>query len=330
MNDQTEAVVDETNQETALPTEEASVSEETPEETTEEASEETPEEYSPNLKYTFMDQEYEFDEKIKGFIKTKEDEDFFRDMITAQKAHEKYKEFGGIREVETKLGEYTDLSETKTKYETLNNEINQLQGMLSTGNIEGFRQYLGIDKEVLLDWAIKEAKAMQDPNEAAQLQQQYQQQQQTFDLQYQNELMQNNIRQQEVNRRNAELDQGLEGHDVAKAYDDLVGTQGSFRQAVMDYGKTVWATEQRDVSVPEAIEAVASKFRNLVKSETVGTQNQTQQNQSQAINDPEKTVVINRGGTNTIPNLRGGSTSPAKKKITSLAELKKFADSLDD
>jgi hypothetical protein len=297
-----------------------------PEETADEDLAEEPGEYVPNMKYNFMDEELEFDDKIKGFIKSKEDEDFFRDMVTAQKAHEKYKELGGIRDIQSKIEEYPELETVKKSFNELNTEVDQLQGMLKSGNIEQFRDYLGIPKEQLLKWAANEARAMQDPNEAARLQQEYQQQQQNFNLQYQHDMMQNNIQQQQIQERHSQLDAELGSSPVAQAYDNLVGA-GSFRQAVIDHGLTELQRTGRDVTVQEALQAVQDKFKGLVASETVGTQN-PENSTTTKVNDPKQTVVINQGGQKTIPNLRGGGTSPAKKKFTSLAQIKAHAKTL--
>lgn len=282
-----------------------------------------PEEYVPNHKFTFMDQELEFDDKVKGLIKTKEDEDFFRDMVTAQKAHEKYKELGGIRELEEKFNKLPEYESTQENYQALNQEVDLLKGMLEKGNIEQFRNYLGIPKETLLQWASNEAKAIQDPNFAQQLQGQYQQQHQNFDLHYQNQLMQNNMQQQMVQQRDNQLNQELGNSSVTQAYDNLVGAPGSFRQAVIDYGITHHAQTGRDISVAEAVKAVESKFQGLVANQpNVGTQQAQQQTQ---VSDPQKTVVINQGGKQTLPNLKAGDSTPAKKQITSLAQIRKLA-----
>lgn len=287
-----------------------------------------PEEYSPNHKFSFMDQEYEFDDRVKNVIKTKEDEQYFRDLYTAEKAHAAYKEFGGVRELGDRIKGYEEIEKS---YNGLNNEIAQIQGMLKAGNVEQFRSYLGIPKEQLIDWAIKEAKAQQDPSLAPALQQEYQQQQQNFDLQYQHSLMQNNIQQQQIQERNAQLDAGLGNSEVAKAYDSLVGTPGSFRQAVINHG-IINEQQGRDVSIADAIKAVETQFQGLVANQSVGTQVPNPQTQQQAPvnNNPAKTVVINQGNQQTIPNLKAGSTTPAKKKFKSLADLKAYAKTLDD
>lgn len=305
-----------------------SENEEVPESVEGEVEKVEPEEYSPNHKYTFMDQEYEFDDKLKSFIKTKDDETLFRDMVTAQKAHEKYKEFGGIREIETKLGEHEEYGTKAKSFEELNTEVNQLQGMLQKGNIEQFRSYLGIPKEQLLDWAIAEAKAQQDPNAAQALQQQYEQQQQHFNLQYQHDMMQNSIQEQQIQARTNELDQALESTEVAKAYDDLVGTPGSFRQAVIDQGIAHHQTTGRDTTVQAMVDMVAQRFQGLVANQSVGTQ-QNPQPEQPVKSSPEQTVVINQNSQQTIPNLKAGSQTPAKKKIMSLADIKKAAAALD-
>lgn len=302
--------------------------EEIPEETAQDESRPEDEGYKPNHKYSFMDEEFEFDDKVKSVIKSKEDEDYFRDVFTAQKAHAAYKEFGGVREIGDKLKNYENVD---SSFKNLNAEISQVEGMLRAGNIEQFREYLGIPKEKLLDWAVSEAQAQQDPSVAAQLQQQYMQQAQTFNLQNEHNMMQNKIEQQMADQYNRDLEMGLEGSNVAKAYDDLVGTQGSFRQAVINHGLAEHQIHSRNISVGEAIKAVEAQFGGLVANQSVGTQQSPQpQVQTQVNNDPQQTVVINQGNQETIPNLRAGSQTPAKKQIRSLADLKKYAKTLED
>lgn len=307
---------------------------------------EEPVKYEPNHKFTFKDEEFEFDDKVKGFIKSKEDEELFRNFATAQKAQEAYKGFGSLREVETKMGEYDGLVETGQKYKALDTELDTLGGMLQKGNIEQFRAHLGIPKEQLLQWAVKEAQAIEDPAVAQQLQQEYQSQQNDFNLQHQNTLMHNRLEQQEIQGRNAELDMGLgnsEVEKVAHAYDGAVGTPGSFKQAIIDHGTNVFHQTGRDISVTEAVQAVTQKFQGLVKSEAVGTQQDPNTQQINPVNapalsaqpvvqqqaNPEQTVVINQGGKSTIPNIQGGSGTPAKKAIKSLADIRAAAKALD-
>jgi len=251
--------------------------------------EQEPDPYTPDHKYKFMDQEFEFDDKIKGMIKTKEDEDLFRDFLTAQKAQEKYKEFGGIRDVETKLGELPGLQESQGKYNELNTELQQLGGMLQSKTTGGFQQF----------------------------------------LQYNNNMLNNTIEQQHQAQRLAELDTELGNSEAAKAFDDRVGTPGSFRQAVIEYGQSQFNLHGRDVGAQEAVKAVADRYQNLIANGPVGTQpnpeSQTEQTQP---SNPEQTVVIKQEKT-TIPNLGGGSKTPAKKVIKSIADIKAAEKALD-
>ena len=294
-----------------------------------ELNEPEPPAYEPNLTYSFMDQEFTFDDRVKDLVKSKEDEDYFRDLYTAQKAHAKYKEMGGIREVESKLGEYDSLTGFKTQYEELDRDVKQLGQMLQNGNIEQFRQTLGIPKEQLLEWAINEAKAQQDPAYSQQLNQQYQQQQQTFDLQYQNQMLQNNIQQQEVQQYHAQLDSALESSEVAKAFDSAVGTPGSFKQAVINHGIAQFQNMGRNISVQEAVAQVTQQYQGLVATKPVGTEQvQPTPTQQQTPNNPDNTVVIQQQGKKTIPNVQGGNQSPAKKAIKSLDDIRKIHRSL--
>ncbi len=343
-----EPVVEEPQTETEAETEEP---QEEPQQETEEpvieteepaAGSEEPVEYKPDHNYSFKDESFEFDDKVKGMIKSKEDEQMFRDLFTAQKAQEAYKGFGSLREIESKMGEYETLTETQAKYNELDTEINVLGGMLQKGNIEQFRQHLGIPKEQLLEWAIKEAKAIENPEYAQELNNQYQIDQQTFNLQQQNEMLHNRIDQGEIQQKVAELDSGLENSEVSKvasAYDEMAGKPGSFRQAIIDHGTNIFHTQGRNIEVSEAVQAVTQKFQGLVKSEAVGTQQDPNTQDIQQVNtqpvqqvapksNPDQTVVINQGGKQTIPNLQSGSGAPAKKVVKSLADIRKIAQSL--
>jgi hypothetical protein len=286
------------------------------------------EQYEPNFKYKYKDEEFEFDEKVKGFIKDKETEQFFRDMVTAQKAHSEYKELGGIREIQEKFQDY----EGKVgEFDKLNQEIDQLSGLLGMGTpagFEAFRNFLGINKEMVMKWAVEEAQASQDPQQAQMIEAQRQMQEQNFNLQYQNSMMQNNMEAQESQQRNAELDSLLGSSDVSKAYDNLVGTPGSFRQAVIEHGIAAWNMDKKVLSVPEAVQAVEQRFQGLIANQNSGTNQQVAQNPKQTQSDPERTVVVRQEGKTTIPSVGSGGSSPAKKKFTTLDDLRSHAKSL--
>jgi len=294
-----------------------------------------PEAYVPDFNYKYKDEEFQFDERLQGLVKTKDDEQFVRDLVTAQKAIGEYKEVGGIREIQEKLGNYERFETGFKDHETLNNEINQLSGMLAqdnTAGFEAFRKHLGISKEQVMKWATEEAQGMQDPAVMQQIEAQRQMHEQNFNLQYQNNQMHNIQEQQIVQQRTVELDTMLGSNDVAQKFDTLVGTPGSFKQEVMNHGTSVYNQSggKTILSVAEAVMAVQSKYQGLVANQNSGTNEQVAPTPTQQVkSDPQRTVVVRQENKQVIPNLGGGQGSPAKQKITNLAQMRAAAKAMD-
>ena len=314
--------IQEPNEENVIEQEAQSQEPESQPEPQEPEPQEEPAPYEPNFSYKYKDEELEFDERLRSGIKTKEDEDYVRDLVTAHKAHSAYKELGSIREVEERLGEWESRG---TELNELTTEIDQLSGLLGLGNsagFEAFRQHLGIDKKMVMKWASEEAQGMENPELAAQFNQQREMEAQNFHLQYQNQMMQNREEDQLVQQRTVELDTMLGSNEVAKAYDNLVGTPGSFQQAVIQHGAHVQSTTGQVLSMAEAIAQVSAKYQGLNANQVnSGTNNQVAQNPT-VKSDPQQTVVIKQEGKTTIPNLSGTTGSPAKKQLNSLDALR--------
>lgn len=304
---------------------------ETPEEPQEQEPQEEPA-YEPNFGFKFKDEEFEFDERLRSIVKDKDSEQFVRDLVTAEKAIGEYKQIGGIREIQEKLGNYEEFETGHKQFSELNEEINQLSGMLALNNsagFESFRKHLGIDKEMVLRWATEEAQGMQNPEMMQQINAQRQLHEQNFNLQYQNNLMHNRQEEQIAAQKHVELDSLLGSNDTSKRFDDLVGTPGSFKQEVIRHGAYIAQTEGRELSIAEAYQEVANRYQGLVANQNSGTNNQVAQNPVQTKSDPQQTVVIRQEGKATIPNVGGGNASPAKKRIANLEQMRALAKSMD-
>lgn len=305
-----------------------------PQEPIEEPAE--PAAYEPNFDFKYKDEEFKFDERLQGLVKDKDSEDFVRNLVTAEKAIGEYKEVGSLREIQDKLGNYEKFQTGFNEHETLNNEINQLSGMLAqdnTAGFESFRKHLGISKDQIMQWATEEAKGMQDPAAMQQIEAQRNIHAQNFNLQYQNNQMHNIQEQQIVQQRTVELDSALGSNDVAQKYDTLVGTPGSFKQEVINHGTSVYNQSggKTILSIADAVNAVQSKYQGLVVNQESGTAPVVQQTptQTQAKSDPQSTVVIRQESKTVIPNLASNGASPAKQKITNLAQMREAAKAMD-
>lgn len=97
-------------------------------EAVEEAAEE-PQQYQPDFTFTVMDEKREFDERLRGYIKSKDEEDLIRDLYTKA---------AGLDVVKSKYEKTTEeiksLRELENEYKTYNQGISVLNEWINKGN----------------------------------------------------------------------------------------------------------------------------------------------------------------------------------------------------
>lgn len=260
-------------------------------------------EYTPSLKFKVRDEELDMPEWAHSYIKDEETEKNFVDLFTAQKGIELAK---------------TEREEFKSKYTELETAVVEVSKLANEGKIDRFIEALGLPKKHFIDYAINELKYQELPEEQkreidAQRQAEFQAEQQN--VQY--TQMQQQYEAQQVQMRQMELSNTIIGNpeyaEAERIYDTEVGTPGAFKNLVAQCGHYAWSTQQRDLSVAEAVnEAIR------VGRVQVGTQQpaQTVNNvgtQANSVTQQEKPV---------IPNFKAGGASPVKKGFTSIAELR--------
>lgn len=264
-------------------------------------------EWTPNYKYRVLDQEKEIDETFREFIKDSETEKRFKDVFTKADAMEHFKsKYATIEQ---------DYQKTSQEYQEVQEAISQLKNYWGTDK-DAFFDAMGIDPKQVYAWVADKVKYMDLPPEQKAM---YDETRQTklrnLSMEQENAKYRNMMAQQQLQARSFELDQGIASSqvsNVAGAYDEIYG-QGSFRNAVIEHGALQHQITGRDLTPSEALSAVYTKAKVLVdRLGGVGAQ------QGQ------------RAEPKVISSVRSGGASPAKRKVTSLDDLKKLASQMQD
>lgn len=276
--------------------------------------------FTPNFKYKVMDQEKEIDDRLKTIVKTKEDEDFVRDILTKAE---------GLEAVNSK---HKKLEEKHIELETDYNthvvpyvrEVENTKKLIAAPNYEqrdydSFFQKLGIPKDHILKYT-KSILDYQDasPEQRAAIDNQRQLRMQAAQLEEQSQFYQSQNTQFAVQARTFELNQELtkpEVNSFVTAFDNLHGN-GAFRNQVINQGALIFHNQKRDVPPSELVSLVMNQFKGIqtVAPQVIPQQIPANQVTPKTTTPPAKKPVI--------PNVHGTGGSPAKKVFTSLDEIK--------
>lgn len=309
-NETVEEVVDETTE-----VEEFAA---TPEETTEEVSAEAEEPaYEPDYTFKVYDEEKEIDDFFKGLIKDKETEEKVREFMCKAYGLEPMKEkYNALKErVNT---EYKPQVEQFTNMQQNINLIGEMANKKDFGSIFDFLKW---NRQDILNWAVQEAEYMQMPPEQKALyEQQRQLQNQAYQAQHQNQMYEQQIMQKEVETRTLQLDYELQRPDVssfAQNYDSKAGKPGAFKEEVIKQGQIAWHVEGKDIPIMEAVQRTMQRFGNFVQTTETPAPVETR-----PVSVKDK--VVTPATKQTLPNIQGKGTSPARPKIRNLDDIKKL------
>ena len=267
--------------------------------------------YEPNFQYKFQDEFHEFDDRVKAAIKTKEDEDYYRDLITRARGMEIQKT--KVSEYETKVteweGKYNDLnSRSESNDQTIQYISNLMEG-ISRGDSQSFDNLLGlcnVNNDTLLRLGETLAKHIENPQ--AFVQQQQQRQQQMAQVQQQQQTQSVDAQAQELAQQRTEfyLDRALSDNNVADivSYVDSVAGEGSFKEEVKAIGAQMVAENPRLTfdDLPLIVDKVAQKYAKFVPASQPAAQPQAQPAPVQ----PEPVIkqqIVKNNTTTTLPNV---------------------------
>lgn len=338
-----EEIVDETPVET--PTEEGT---ETPPEETEDPSpgegEETEEgdeggeeeepAYKANTKFKagvynkeskqLEQKEYDIDPRFAGLMTDADSEKAVREL------HEKA---FGLESVKERFNEAKqEITTVRKENEGIKGSIDYLRNVYreSTkpgGNIhkmDEFFQRLQVPQEVLAKYMLAKIELNEMPPEQRNaILGQMETERQAANIARQRDELDVQNQQRAIELKNQATDLVLARPELAalsSAYDDRVGTPGSFKHAMFKEGMLAWQTEGMDISPQEAAQRVIKNYgldsgkHNLPPAKQPGAGSQAAPN--------GKTVVQRTN--KTIPNVGGSAGSPLAKGPKNMDELLKY------
>lgn len=270
--------------------------------------------YKPDYKLKVYDEEKELDDPLlKSLIK---------DADTEKKVKEIAQKYLGFDTVKARLEKTRgDLSEYQKSTQPIVDLYNNYSKVAQKGDLDGIFQLLQIPDEMIFKWAVQ--KAEQTPEQRAYQEQQRRVEFEREQLQSQNQTLMTQQQQQLSEFRAQELNWVLarpEVSSVATAFDQKVGRPGAFRQAVIEKGLAHYTATQgrEDLSAEQAAHEVLKLIGAVVTPMTSPGANQASQ----------AGLIQQNGQPPIIPNVSAKASSPVKKQVRSISDLKKKREEL--
>lgn len=287
--------------------------------------------YVPNLKYKVKDTEKEFDPRLASLIKTKEDEEFVRQMVTRADALDDIK---GSRD-----SIKTEKEEIATKYDALASDVYKVFDCKDKRDYKSVLDMIGVDTKDMNDVLtglgytrkdiLEHALHLADltPDQVAVYDQRRQHEIQAHQLQSTVLTAEQRAVKAESQLREHSLQTSLSQPDLAplvEAFDKANG-QGAFKAEVINRGALYWQARKIDAPPEQMINEVAAMVRPFMSTQQQQPQ-AVQQNQNM---NPQPQAAP--GVIPVIPNVGGNSSaSPARMKIKDTNSMRAFGATLSD
>lgn len=288
--------------------------------TSEGASSETTAPPAPAFKSDYKVKVYDEEQEIKDpFLKG-----LIKDEASDKQIKELYRKSASL---DTYVGRHEKLKETYQQYQETTRPIveiyNNYQKAAQKGDLDGIFELLRIPNEAIFKYAVQKAEEAQLPQEQRyQIENQKQIQRQKEHLENQNQSLQSQQQQQLSQFRSQELGWVMSRPDVtptAQAFDAKNGS-GAFRKLVIDKGLAHHAATQgrEDLSAEQATMEVMKMLGAFVNPANVNGSPAPQQNQ----------LIPQNEAPPIIPNVTGRGSSPVRKQVRSISDLKKKHEEL--
>jgi len=269
-------------------------------------------EYVPNLNFKANNKEMQFDDWIKAALTNPEQEARVREL---------YEKAYGLDEIkpraEATLKEY---NEYRQQNDPVLASIEDLKQNVAVKDWDTFFKNTNIPKEWIFEWVQDKLKYQQmTPEDQATHDNHWNTRREASSLENERDHYRNQAENAMVDQRSQELDYELAKPEVNQAmqsFDQRMGRVGAFYSEVVARGQTAYANGTgRDISAKEAVEGVLSLMGHVAQQEA---------------GVPSSPVV----GASThrdkpiIPNIRGRGTSPVRKQVRSLDDIREIERNL--
>jgi len=307
---------------------------ETPEaaETPTPGGEAAPQAYTPNYSFKVLEDQSEFEDWAKPYIKDEETEKKFRDLY--ERAH-------GIEHVkadrQTLREENVSIKQEVGQYRTVLGKINEMK---QSGDWDSYFEALDVPKEVILKQAQKLIHLHQDPQAAAR----YEQERQQHWQMHQQQESQSALQQQLSEMRSQQVDMAITYGPQASfvnEFDRRVGKQGAFKDEVFKAGVYHFQTTGQDLPVQDAINQVLSlagyqpnnpQPMAFSQPNQAGNPYAPGQGQFMQPNAPGQASPPQQPGAQArppvLPNISGTGGSPVKAVPKSIDDLRRRRESM--
>jgi len=263
--------------------------------------------YTPDYTYKVVNEVKEFDPRIKGLIKSKEDEQWARDLVTKAEGLEVNK-----RNLEMTARERDQL---KAAYMPLQKDVTQVLHMIDKKDYPSLFAVLGVDKKDILQWAYEEVTVQELPehqrkayNERNELSRKH------YTLEQQNQEMREQLQQIQLTQRQTELTNIVNSGDhasIVKEFDQRNGPNAFYNEVVRRGVAHATATGETK-SPQDVINEIITVYG--LKREAPKATN----------------MSSGQGALPVIPNTGSSGAAPVMKKIKTVEEMKAYAQTLED
>lgn len=245
-------------------------------------------EYVPSYEYSVKDKTLEFDSRLRDSIKSKEDEDYIRDLYTRADGLESYK---------------TKAADFESQAQSLVGGYQTLQDYRDKGDMRGLQKALGLTDDAILDFASTLLDEDELPEDQKQmLTDNRKLSDELADLRSRISSFESTAANDRVSSEKAELVNMIEtGHTDLNQAMSAVGLD--MMDEVIRQGTYEFQTTKKEPSLQSVVDRVAARFAHMNKATMPIT--------------TEKQVVL--------PSVRGGNVAPVSEGIQSLDELRKLA-----
>lgn len=283
------------------------------EEATEDSKEADKADYEPNLKYKVYDQEREFPEQLKGFVKDKETEEYFRTLLAKA---------DGLDEMKPRHQEIVgERDQYKGQVDFYQRDVNRVLELRDKAP-HLFASELGISD----DWIIQRAKEIVTAKETPETYESFRNNRnlsvQNYNQQLFVEQQQMDLQRSRLSNSQMEMNNALSHPEIAsfrQKFDALHGI-GAFEAEALKHG--YYQFERTKQNIP-AIEAVKHVYEFHKKNFSVA--------EAQVQTAPADSKVKERVKVDPIPNVgKGKNVSPMTRKFKTIKEMREYSDKHGD